>query len=308
MGNLWMQVVPAPHDLAALREDYGRKSAQREIEGYERLAQERPSEGGIRRALGAAYLRAGRVPDAVRTLEEAVRLLPRDPSAHYNLAHALGASNRTEEALDHFRHAARLQPSFAEAHNNLGALLRQAGHLAQAEAAFRAAVAARPDFALAHNNLGSVRRARGDRAGAMVALQEAVRLDPAYVDAHYNLGLLYYEAENRSAATRHLRRVIELEPQNPQGYNALAWLLATSPDVTAMSAAEAVSLAQRAATLTGGKDASALDTLGAAYAAAGDFERAVAAAERALHVATATGQAPLAAEISRRLSTYRTRS
>jgi tetratricopeptide (TPR) repeat protein len=307
MGNLWMQVVPAPRDLAALREDYARKSAQREIDGYERLAREQPSQGGIRRALGAAYLRANRVPDAVRTLEEAIRLSPRDATAHYNLAHALAASGRADEAIGHFREAARLQPSFAEAHNNLGALLRQSGRLAPAAAAFRAAIRARPDFALAHNNLGSVLRVQGDRAGALAALQEAVRLDRAYADAHYNLGLLYFETADGVAATRHLRRTIELQPDNPQGYNALAWLLATAPDRTPTGIREAVTLAQRATTLTQGKDASMLDTLGAAYAAAGDFDRAAAAAERALQVAKATGQMPLAAQISGRLATYRKR-
>lgn len=308
MGNLWLQVVAAPQDVGLLREDYARKSAQREIEGYERLAKDQPAAGGIRRALGAAYLRAGRVPDAVGALTEAVRLSPRDATAHYNLAHALAASGRPVEALRHFRDAARLEPSFVEAHNNLGALLRQTGMLAEAEAAFRTAVVRQPGYAPAHNNLGSLRRARGDLRGAAAALEEAVRLDPSYAEAHYNLGLVYQERGERTGATRHFRRAIELQPQQPQGYNALAWLLATAPDRTPASSAEAVALAQRAATLTQGKDASALDTLAAAYAATGDLERAVAAAERALQVATQTGQAPLAAQISARLAAYRKRS
>jgi Flp pilus assembly protein TadD len=305
MGNLWMQVVPAPQDLAALREDYSRKSAQREIEGYERLARDQPSAGGIRRALGAAYLRAGRLPDAARELSEAVRLSPRDATAHYNLGHALAASGRPGEALRRFRDAARLQPSFVEAHNNLGALLRQTGQLAEAESAFRTAIARVPEYAPAHNNLGSLRRARGDLRGAAAALEEAVRLDSSYGEAHYNLGLVYQHSGERAAATRHFRRAIELQPQQPQGYNALAWLLATSPDRTPAAAAEAVALAQRAATLTQGNDASTLDTLAAAYAAAGDLDRAIAAAERALQVANQTGQLPLAAQISARLAAYR---
>ena len=308
MGNLWMQVVPARQDLAALRDDHAEKSAQRQIAGYERLVKEQPAQAGLRRALGAAYLRAGRVPDAQRTLEEAVRLGPRDATAHYNLGHALVAAGRLDEALRPFRDAARLQPSFAEAHNNAGALLRQAGQPGPAEAAFRAAVEAAPGYAPAHNNLGSVRRLRGNRRGALAALQEAVRLDPTYADAHYNLGLLYYEAGERPDATRHLRRSIELQPQNPQGYNALAWLLATAPDATPTAIAEGVTMAERAATLTHGRDASALDTLAGTYAAAGDFARAVATAERALQVATAAGQTALAAQIQRRLGSYRGRT
>ena len=308
MGNLWMQVVAAPADLPALRADYERKSTERQIEGYERLARDQPAAAGIRRALGSAYLRVGRVPDAVRLLEEAVRLGPRDATAHYNLAHALAAAGRLDEAERHFRDAVRLQPSFVEAQNNLGALLRQRGQLAPAEAAFRAAVASAPDYAPAHNNLGSVRRARGDLRGAIAALEEAVRLDREYADAHFNLGIAYQDAGDRPAATRHLRRVIELQPENAQGYNALAWLLATAPDATPSAVQEAVTLAQRAATITQGRDASVLDTLAAAYAAGGDLDRATAAAERALQVANATGQQGLAAQITRRLGSYRGRT
>jgi tetratricopeptide (TPR) repeat protein len=307
MGNLWMQVVPAPSDMALLREDYAQKSAQRQIEGYEHLAKEQPGSAGVRRALGAAYLRAGRVPDAVRVLQESVRLEPRDATAHYNLAHALAASKQPAAALRHFREAARRAPSFAEAHNNAGALLRQMNQPADAERAFRAAIAAAPDYAPAHNNLGSLRRARGDAGGAVAALQEAVRLDPAYADAHFNLALAYQDAGDRASATRHLRRVLELQPDSAQALNALAWNFATSPDATPTSLAEAVRLAERAATLTGGRDASALDTLAAAYAAAGDLPVAIGAAERALQVARAGGQAELAAGIARRLEMYRAR-
>jgi len=273
MGNLWMQVVAAPQDLPALRADYERKSTERQIAGYEGLAHDRPADAGIRRALGAAYLRVGRIPDAVRTLDAAVKLAPLDATTRYNFGLALAASGRNDQALQQFREAVRLQPSFAEAQNNLGALLR----------------------------------VRGNVRAAIAALETALRIDATHPDAHFNLGLAYQDAGNRAAATGHLRRVIELQPDNAQGYNALAWLLATSPDATRTTVAEAVALGQRAATLTQGRDASVLDTLAAAYAAAGDLDRAAAAADRALQVANATGQHALAAQISQRLATYRTR-
>jgi tetratricopeptide (TPR) repeat protein len=307
MGNLWMQVVAAPSDLARLREDYAQKSAQRQIAGYEQLAAEQPESAGVRRALGAAYLRVGRMADALKVLEASVRLEPGDATAHYNLAHAFAAAKRPADALRHFREAARLAPSFAEAHNNAGALLRQAGQALEAERAFRAAIAAAPEYAAAHNNLGAVRRARGDARGAIAALQDAVRLDPGFADAHFNLALAYQDVGDRPAATRHLRRVIELQPGNAQALNALAWLFATAPDATPTTVAESVRLAERAADLTGGRDASALDTLAAAYAAAGDLPVAIGAAERALQVAQASGETALAAGIARRLALYKQR-
>jgi Flp pilus assembly protein TadD/mono/diheme cytochrome c family protein len=306
MANLWMQVEPAnPRDLSLLRSHYDRKSAERDLEGFAMLARERPGHAGIRRALGAAYLRLGRVDEALPTLREAVRLEPRDATARYNLGHVLLAKGEVAEAAAQFREAARLEPSFAEAHNNLGALLRQSGDLAGAERAFLAAIEAAPDYAPAHSNLGATRRRRGNSTGAARALETAVRLDPASADAHLNLGLVYQQMDDRPAATRHLRRAIELRPSGHEAYNALAWLLATAPDSTPAARAEAVALAERAAALTEGRDASVLDTLAAAAAGAGDLARAAAIAERAVQAAAAAGQRQLAADIERRLQTYR---
>ncbi|MGH9349628.1 MAG: tetratricopeptide repeat protein, partial [Vicinamibacterales bacterium] len=139
MGNLWMQVVPVnPGELAALRVDYDRTSAERQIAGFEAMRREHPASPGVPRALGTAYLRVGRVDEAIVALSAAARLAPRDVIVRYNLAHALASKGRTREAATQFREAARLQPAFAEAHNNLGALLRQSGDLAGAERAFRA--------------------------------------------------------------------------------------------------------------------------------------------------------------------------
>ena len=308
MANLWMQVVPVnARDLSALTDHYERKSAERQLAGFEQLAREQPANARIRRSLGATYLRLGRVDDAIPALREAVRLVPRDATARYNLGHALAARGQAEDAAAQFREAARLQPSFAEAHNNLGALLRASGDLGGAERALRAAIAAAPDYAPAHNNMGAVQRRRGNLRGAIQALESAVRLDPNYADAHLNLGLAYQDIGDRPAATRHLRRAIDLQPSNADGYNALAWLLATASDATPAAAAEAVALAERAAALTNGRDASVLDTLATALASSGDTIRAAATAERALQLANATGQRQLAADIQRRLQRYRSR-
>jgi tetratricopeptide (TPR) repeat protein len=66
--------------------------------------------------------------------------------------------------------------------------------------------------------------------------------------------------------------------------------------------AEALTLAEKAAELTERRDPIALDVLAAAYAATGDFARAVAAAERALALTSSTGAA---APVKERLSLYK---
>jgi spermidine synthase len=85
----------------------------------------------------------------------------------------------------------------------------------------------------------------------------------------------------------------------------LAWLLATSDPAQGGDPAQAVQLAERARELSGRENAPCLDTLAAAYAAAGRFADAVIIAERAVHAAESAGQAPLAKVLRARLELYR---
>jgi hypothetical protein len=84
----------------------------------------------------------------------------------------------------------------------------------------------------------------------------------------------------------------------------LAWLLATSPDASLRDGTRAIELAWRAAQLTGGRDVKVLDTLAAAFAEAGRFPEALAAARRALEMATRRNLPEVAQELRRRLTLY----
>jgi tetratricopeptide (TPR) repeat protein len=69
---------------------------------------------------------------------------------------------------------------------------------------------------------------------------------------------------------------------------SLAWVLATTADDGLRDAPRAVEAAQRAVALTDRRHASALDALAAAYASAGQFDRALEAIREALRLAAGT--------------------
>jgi Flp pilus assembly protein TadD len=83
-----------------------------------------------------------------------------------------------------------------------------------------------------------------------------------------------------------------------------AWLLATNRDASLRNGPEAVALAERAARLTGGQDASILDGLAAAYAESGRFADAVEAGHRALGLASRQGKPDLSSDIQARVALY----
>jgi tetratricopeptide (TPR) repeat protein len=259
--------------------------------------------------------------------------------AHNNMANTLANAGKTDEAIEHYQQALRLKPDYAESYNNLGVLLARAGKIPQAIEDYQKALSLKPDYAKAHNNLGLALAAAGRSDQAIEHLQQAVRLEPDYAEAHNNLGVALTQAGKTEEGIEHFRRVLRLQPESAkahynlgsalarlgrtdeavQSYNRflqlapdhvealdrLAWLLATREPAQSGDPARAVQLAERARQLAPQHSAECLDTLAAAYAAAGRLADAVTTAERAVQLAESAGQAALVKNIQSRLQLYR---
>jgi Flp pilus assembly protein TadD len=87
--------------------------------------------------------------------------------------------------------------------------------------------------------------------------------------------------------------------------NNLAWILATHPDAARRNPGKAVQLAEAATRLTQRKEPNFLDTLGVAYAAAGQFEDACRAADLAVALYQVAGDARMEQEVRARLELYK---
>jgi hypothetical protein len=81
-------------------------------------------------------------------------------------------------------------------------------------------------------------------------------------------------------------------------------MLATTKQAELRNPDEAIRLSMRSQAMAGGASFATLDTLGAAYAAAGHFEEAVSAAQQAVELARKAGEAAQAEEIRSRMRLY----
>ena len=106
-------------------------------------------------------------------------------------------------------------------------------------------------------------------------------------------------------AIEHYEQALQLRPHVASVENNLAWLLATSRDLSLRDVPRALQLARAAEEDSGGANAVILHTLSAAYVQSGDLLRGNEIAERALQLAEANGDRNVAEILRRELSQIR---
>lgn len=250
--------------------------------GVADLAQGEPSRRRAAGGVGAAVLLSAAIATWIQTgywrstvtlFEHALHATGNNRVAHLQLGAAYARLGRYDDAAVQYRAALAMKPHSVEANNNLGIVLAQAGRPDEAAVWFRAALHIRPDDARLHANLARASRQMGRIPEAVEHYREAVRLDPLAWDVVMNL----------------------------------AWLLATDADATVRNPSEAVALAEAANRMTGRVHPKVLDTVAAAYAAAGRYDEAAETAEHAQSAALARGETRLAAEVDERITRYQSR-
>ncbi|HEV3061943.1 MAG TPA: hypothetical protein VGY48_27080 [Vicinamibacterales bacterium] len=271
MSELWFQAVPRrAADRDPLARSIRAKVLPEEIKGLEMMLAAQPDNVALHDDAALLYVEAGDLERSAVHFAESVRLRPASPAAHFNLGTAFLGRGMRDEAARQFRQALDLDVSYARAHRSLALVFQQEDRL----------------------------------DAAALEYGEALRWDSSDPEAHFSLGLVLASQHKSEDAIAHFRRSLMARPDFPPAMVALAWVRATSSNDALRLPSEAVRLAEGAVALTQSRDIAALDTLAAACAAAGQFERAVTAAEAADALASSSGH-PAASAIRDRLAGYR---
>ena len=257
--------------------------------------------------IGALLEEQGRRQEAMALYEQGLKATPWSEQLHNVLATRLWAQGKQEEALTHYADAIHLDPDYADAHFNFGMALASRGQFAEAAAQFAAACRLRPQDREALGCLAESLMKAGRPTQAEERFRELTQLAPTNAVAHQNLGLLLVERGSLDQALAQFEQAVALNPNWPDALNALAWLLSTHPQIEMRKPVEAVTLAQRACELSGGKQSRYWGTLDIAYAAAGRFAEAVQAATKAQQLAAAEGQTNAAQAAGARIEEYKKR-
>ncbi len=255
--------------------------------------------------LGGAFFQKGDVDEAIAQCQKALQIKPDYAEAHNNLGNALLQKGRVDEAITHFQKALQIIPDYVEAHYNFGLALFQKGKVDEAIGQYQKALQIKPDNPEVHNNLGMALLQKGGVDEAMVHFQKALQIKPDYAKARINLGNALLQKGRVDEAMVHFQKALQIKPDSVDVLNNLAWLLATSPDARIRDGVQAVKYAERACELTHYGMTLLVGTLAAAYAEAGRFDDAIAAAQKACALASAAGEQELLETNRKLLALYR---
>lgn len=163
-------------------------------------------------AVGNLYLNREAPDEAVRYLEEALRLRPGFSFAANNLGNAYKALKKPEQALAAYRQAIESDPKNPNPHNALGVLMEERGDAAGAIAAYQQAIDANPHYFEAHYNMGLLLMKRGQAREAAAEFLLASRLNPRFAMAYFKLGEALYSLGQYDRARASYRRATALDP------------------------------------------------------------------------------------------------
>jgi len=142
------------------------------------LAAGAPAQNANELLARGAQLIESKPAEAVKVLEQALRLDPDLPGLRYQLGLAFHAIGDEADAETELREAVNRAPDSAAAHNYLGIVLFQMGDPKASLGEFRAAVKFAPKDPNAHFNLGEALARTGDSKNALEELRITAGLTP----------------------------------------------------------------------------------------------------------------------------------
>jgi tetratricopeptide (TPR) repeat protein len=198
------------------------------VRHYEAAIRLKPDYVSARVNLGNALVTQGRLSDAVASYRAALAMEPLNGEALADAGNALAQSGRLQEAAECYGTLVRARPDQPEAHYGLAYVLERAGRASEAVEEYGRAIRLRPGYAEARYRLGNVLGNSGRVPEAISQYEEAIRSRPGFAEARANLGLALINSGRIPEAIDQLGKALELRPSYGEAHAYLGLALVSA--------------------------------------------------------------------------------
>lgn len=198
------------HDAIALQQaDQGTQA----IIQYQLILNAYPNHSLVHHLLGITLAQCGTLDRALKSLQTAVRLQPKNPLYLSSLANILRRQGETEKATSYFEKALAINPQLVSAHNNL-ALIFFKNDTKRAESHLRQALEIMPDHVDANYNLGLLLH-DCNRHQAKIYFERAAHSNNQFIPARYQLAQIYQAEKAYRKAINWYQSILQIMPSHP---------------------------------------------------------------------------------------------
>lgn len=230
-------------------------------------------------------------------------VLPKSAISYLNLGNFYARKGKLNNAISNYSKAIEMDPEIIEAYTHRGMVYMDTGKSDLAIHDFTRAIDLKPMDRHLYFNRGIIYLSKAEYDLAISDYSRAIEIDPAHPDTYYHRGFALKHKGQYGPAIADYAKAIELSPSHPLYYNNLAWVLATCPDGSFRDGERAVYLAEQALELE--ETDAFMDTLAAAYAEIGDFQKAIKTATKAIALVQKEGETEILSEYKRHLESFK---
>lgn len=169
------------------------------------MAMTAPDSAQMHATMGHVLAREGDSKAAIANYREAIRINPKIPGLHFDLAELLKSTGNVADqkaAIQEYKAVLALNPADEKSLSELGSIAEKNGNTQEALEYYTHAVKLQPDDPGALAGLADVWISMQQPKKAIPLLEHAVQLDPTSSAAHFRLSTLYRH-EGRTADAKH---------------------------------------------------------------------------------------------------------